>query len=264
MTSLVRSTVNRAVHFRITPRPSNISESREILRLISQFGEVEYYKHLKYDNLSHPNTSIVIFRDEQAAEHCLKRSPIRFRLGPAEPEPDLVDRPEHLHNSHEEQPQQEELQQQQYTPTPTAKGPLSTPFGVSSAQTRSLSTHSLPSAPRAPPALPFLPPYNAAEGLPSDDLSSPKSRIFELQTNRARVNFRDNIDRTEYHGRFAIDGKSVIQQDLAGRVPTPGLSCWDWRKPNKPERIVINLRTNEVRRSLTDVWEEGRRPEEGL
>jgi hypothetical protein len=261
MASLARSTLNRAVHLRITPRPSNISESREILRLVSQFGEVEYYKSLKYDLLSHPTASLVIFRDEQAAEQCLKRSPIRFRLGPAEAEADLEDQPEHLHNSYE---QGEEPQQQQHTSTQTtsptsptaAKGPLSAPFGMSSSQTRSLSTHSLPTAPREPPALPFLPP----DELPLD--SAPKSRIFQLQTNRARVNFRDAVDRTEYHGRFAIDGRTSIQQDLAGRVPALGLSCWDWRKGNKPERMVLKMRTQEVRRSLQEVWEEGRTPEE--
>ena len=45
MTSLARPIAKRAVHLRITPRPSNISDSREILRLVSQFGEVEYYKN---------------------------------------------------------------------------------------------------------------------------------------------------------------------------------------------------------------------------
>jgi hypothetical protein len=262
MASLARSTLNRAVHLRITPRPSNISESREILRLVSQFGEVEYYKSLKYDTLSLPNASLVIFRDEQAAEQCLKRSPIRFRLGPAEAEADLEDQQESLHNSYEqEEPQQEQhisTQTTQPTSLAAAKGPLSAPFGMASSQTRSLSTHSLPSAPRSPPALPFLPP----DDLPLDDLKAPKSRIFQLQTNRARVNFRDAVDRTEYHGRFAIDGKSSIQQDLAGRVPALGLSCWEWRKGNKPERVVLKMRTQEPSRSLQEVWEEGRRPEE--
>jgi len=79
--SLIRPIANRAVHLRITPRPSSIGESREILRLISQFGEVEYFKNLKYDVIPVPNTIIVIFRDTEAARHCLERSPIRFRMG---------------------------------------------------------------------------------------------------------------------------------------------------------------------------------------
>ncbi|KAK0347870.1 hypothetical protein LTR91_013025 [Friedmanniomyces endolithicus] len=82
---LLRPTTTRAVHLRITPRPSHLGESREILRLLSQFGEIEYFKNLKYDPLSAPNTTIVIFRDEEAAKHCLKRSPIRFRMGKAPP-----------------------------------------------------------------------------------------------------------------------------------------------------------------------------------
>ncbi|KAK4543955.1 hypothetical protein LTR36_004729 [Oleoguttula mirabilis] len=85
LASLVRPTANRAVHLRITPRPSNIGESREIMRLISQFGEVEHFKNMKYDALSAPNTTIVIFKDEDAAQSCLKRSPIRFRMGKAPP-----------------------------------------------------------------------------------------------------------------------------------------------------------------------------------
>ncbi|KAK1813448.1 hypothetical protein LTR12_012174 [Friedmanniomyces endolithicus] len=83
--TLLRPTTTRAVHLRITPRPSHLGESREILRLLSQFGEIEYFKNLKHDPLSAPNTTIVIFRDEEAAKHCLKRSPIRFRMGKAHP-----------------------------------------------------------------------------------------------------------------------------------------------------------------------------------
>ncbi|KAK1056683.1 hypothetical protein LTR74_014740 [Friedmanniomyces endolithicus] len=83
--TLLRPTTTRAVHLRITPRPTHLGESREILRLLSQFGETEYFKNLKHDPLSAPNTTIVIFRDEEAAKHCLKRSPIRFRMGKAPP-----------------------------------------------------------------------------------------------------------------------------------------------------------------------------------
>ncbi|KXL45289.1 hypothetical protein M433DRAFT_4630 [Acidomyces richmondensis BFW] len=78
--SLIRPIANRAVHLRITPRPSNIGESREILRLLSQFGEVEHFRNLKYDAFPVPNTMLLIFRDIEAAQHCLERSPIRFRM----------------------------------------------------------------------------------------------------------------------------------------------------------------------------------------
>lgn len=257
MTSLARSTANRAVHLRISPRPSDVSESREILRLISQFGEVEYFKSLKYDTLSHPNASLVIFREEKAAEACLKRSPIRFRLGPAEVnvEEQLVDHtpaPKPPTPAPASTPPPASFSS---PPTPPLKGPLAAPFGMP--QSRALSTHTLPEAPRKAPTLPFLPPE------PSPNQHQPASRIFQLQTNPARAAFRDIINRSEYHGRFHIDTKSVIQQDLAKRVPTPGLSCWNWRKGEKPDRMVLNLRKGEVMKSLTDVWEEARRPGEG-
>ena len=44
-------TAGRAVHIRIQPRPRNLSESREILRVLQQYGEVAMYKHLKVRSL---------------------------------------------------------------------------------------------------------------------------------------------------------------------------------------------------------------------
>lgn len=251
MASISRSTANRAVHLRITPRPSNISDSREILRLVSQFGEVEYYKNLKYDTLSHPSASLVIFRDEAAAQSCLKRSPIRFRLGPA-PAEDADEQPQQQHSYNTPTPAAATPPQATHSPLPanSPKGPISTPFGLS--HSRSLSTSSLPTAPRPTPSLPFL------HTDPSSTSPPQTSRIFQLQTNPARINFRDQIDRAEYHGRFVVDTKSAIQQDLAKRVPTLGLSAWEWRKPEKPDRVVRRMREGEGRRSLMEIWEEGR------
>ena len=40
-------TVGRAVHIKIYPRPRNLAESREVLRVLQQYGEVVMYKHLK-------------------------------------------------------------------------------------------------------------------------------------------------------------------------------------------------------------------------
>ncbi|WPH05000.1 Hypothetical protein R9X50_00789800 [Acrodontium crateriforme] len=84
-TSIVRPVANRAVHLRIHPRPSNIAESREMMRLVAQFGEIEHFKNFKYDPLPAPNSAVVIFKDEEAAQYCLKKSPIRFRLEQEQP-----------------------------------------------------------------------------------------------------------------------------------------------------------------------------------
>lgn len=37
----------RSVHLRIVPRPSNLSESREIFRVMQRFGEISTYKNLR-------------------------------------------------------------------------------------------------------------------------------------------------------------------------------------------------------------------------
>lgn len=256
MASFTRPTANRAVHLRITPRPSNISESREILRLVSKFGEVEYFKNLKYDVLSHPSAALVIFRKEEAAENCIRRTPIRFRLGPAEPEDQFDPNPR---PNTERTPAPAPASQAPHPPParPSPQTPSSAPFGIP--PSRPLSTTSLPTPPRAPPPLPFLPTEE-----PSPKTPAP-SRTFQLMANRARQAFRDAVDRSEYHGRFVIDTKTAIQQDLAKRVPTPGLSAWDWRKPEKPDRIYQRLRRaeSEGRKSLGEIWEEGRRAGEG-
>ena len=44
-----------AVHVRVYPRPRNLAESREILRVLEGYGEVVMYKHLK---VSIPNTQL--------------------------------------------------------------------------------------------------------------------------------------------------------------------------------------------------------------
>ena len=72
MAYLARPIANRGVHLRITPRPSNLGESKEILRLLSQFGEIDYFKSLKYDGqgLALPNIGLVIYKDEEGAKNC--------------------------------------------------------------------------------------------------------------------------------------------------------------------------------------------------
>jgi len=40
-------TAGRAVHIKIHPRPLNLSESRQVLRTLEEYGEITMYKHLK-------------------------------------------------------------------------------------------------------------------------------------------------------------------------------------------------------------------------
>ena len=44
------NTVGRAVHVKIYPKPRNLAESREVLRVLQQYGEIIMYKHCKVFN----------------------------------------------------------------------------------------------------------------------------------------------------------------------------------------------------------------------
>jgi len=46
-----RSFAANAVHIKIFPRPSNIAESRELLRVLQTFGEVVHFRWLKVHHL---------------------------------------------------------------------------------------------------------------------------------------------------------------------------------------------------------------------
>lgn len=201
ISSLTRPTTSRAVHLRITPRPSNLGESREILRLISQFGEVEYFKNLRYDTIPAPNTVLAIFREENAAQACLKRSPVRFRMTKLAGQ-----------------------QAQQSQPN--------------------------------------------ANGSSADD---PNSTIFQLSANPARASFRDQINLGHYHGSFIVDGKSAAHQDLGRRVPLSGLAAVNWRREEKPWRVMAReklrdgaYRGSGPRKSLKDLWDEGQGREDAF
>lgn len=251
------------MHMYISPRPSNLGESREIMRLLSQFGEIEYYKNLKYEGLSQPRSATVIYREESAANECLRRSPIRFRMGRVKST-----------RTETEEEQSEAVQDE----VPAAevdsngsvqRGPLGMPFGLG-AQTRSMSTHSkLPKPPRTnnnaympfsspsdPPAYPFGPQKSR-----DDPTLDADSRIFEIIVNRSTRNYRDRINHGHYHSTFAIDSKNVGQGDLIKKVPVPGLSDVDWRHEDKPWRVVSEAREQEYsglkkRVRLGRLWEE--------
>jgi hypothetical protein len=233
MASLVRPTASRALHLRILPRPSNLGESREILRLLSQFGEIEYFKNLKYDALSAPNTTLVIFKEEKAAAACAHKSPIRFRMGKAP------------------------AGEQNPPPAPastTADTSLRSPSGASfdGNQSRAMSTDTLPTPPVRTNQTPFqAPPLPLLE-----------SRIYQIESNIARAHFRDQINAGHYHGNFALDTKSVPQKELVKAVPIPGLSCVDWKREDRPWRVVRKEKEREQsgpnrRKTLREIYEKG-------
>ena len=49
--SLRRALAPRSVHVRIVPRPANLSESREIYRVLQKFGDMDVFKYLRVCDL---------------------------------------------------------------------------------------------------------------------------------------------------------------------------------------------------------------------
>ncbi|KAL8850613.1 MAG: hypothetical protein Q9221_004483 [Calogaya cf. arnoldii] len=80
----VRSAANWAdcaVHVKIFPRPANLAESREVLRVLQQYGEVVVYRHLKYQAPNPTlNAALAIYRTRNSAHNVLQASPIHFQL----------------------------------------------------------------------------------------------------------------------------------------------------------------------------------------
>lgn len=237
--SIVRPLANRSLHMVITPRPANLAESREILRLISHFGEVEMFKSLKYESLSAPNTVLTIFKEEDAAKQCLRRSPLRFTMGRNQQPRTGTDDVERNALPTAIPPPTDALSG--ISPLQPAAnlpaGHMGAPFGLQ--QSRNMSTRST-----QPP-------------------SEQEDRIFQIQVNTSRFNHRDQINVGIFHGPFHIDSKSAAQEDLAKRVPLVGQSDIRLQTENKPWRLMMKDREREVgkdgkkRVTLKSMWEEG-------
>lgn len=56
----LQGVVKEAVHVKIHPRPRNLAESREVLRILQQYGEVTMYKHLKVSGLVFQSVSRLV------------------------------------------------------------------------------------------------------------------------------------------------------------------------------------------------------------
>lgn len=264
MSYLTRSVANRGVHLQITPRPRNLGESREILRLLSQFGEIDYFKNLKYDGqgLGQANKALVIYKHEKGAKNCFMGSPVRFRMGKVKP----GSRDREVQKETAKAAEGEVQKDDERGPRTDAwglgasavkKGPLSTPFGLEPEPQRqrrySSTTSYMPTPTPRPIRMPFDPPS-------PEDTTAQKSqeedRLFHIHTSATFRNFRDQVNMGGYHSNFAIDSKMPGQADLATKVPVPGMSCVDWRPQQRPWRFVREERERGKRRERLGVlWE---------
>lgn len=60
----LKTLTGNTVHIKIHPRPRNLAESREVLRVLQQYGEVVMYKHLKVS----PVVPVIFYKAAPAKE----------------------------------------------------------------------------------------------------------------------------------------------------------------------------------------------------
>jgi hypothetical protein len=217
----------RSVHLRVVPRPANLSESREIYRVLQQFGELSMFKYLRYEYHSPAdNIVLAIFRDENSAQKALDASPIRFALEKVIQHPD---------ESYASEPQQSEHEDDEDTAsspepkTPTQSGidEMLRPSTLSTRIERSaMPTNSSPKTTTQPP-MPFDPPAP----LPNAPEPRTRTKWFQVAVDRSRVVHQDYVERQPFWKQFNPT-KSMAQEDLAKQVPHIGLSDVSKRPPN--------------------------------
>lgn len=200
-----------------------MAESREILRLLQGYGKVEMFKNLKYDALPTPNTMLAIFESEEAAQKLLRRSPLRFNM--SRDEPDDGDDPA------------EQSNQSLAARAETTESTSSDRMALAESAARNE--------------------FNQARASPLSSAVS-VTREYQLQVNIATMHHRDHINASSYHGPFAVDRKSAVQEDLAKRVPLVGLSEINLKKSEKPWRVLAweRERDRKERKSLRQMLSE--------
>ncbi|KAF3041737.1 hypothetical protein E8E12_008175 [Didymella heteroderae] len=232
----------RSVHLRIVPRPANLSESREIFRILQRFGDITTYKHLRYEyHNPADNVALAIYRTPEAAQQALNASPLRFALERElnSPEPstytaDPEDDPSDL-------------------PRATSTNDTSAMTSPSSLLTRT-STSAPASAPSTPPPpMPFSPP-------------APKpttTKWFQVTLDRSRAVHQDYVERQPLWKQFT-PMKSMAQEDLAKIVPHPGLSDVSKRPPHAhrtPNKVLRKMAdyVEGAMPTLRGIWDEALR-----
>lgn len=273
------SLAGRAVHIKIHPRPRNLHESRQILRVLERFGEVVMYKNLRvgvsisphlhmrvlslvmetgmtdsttfnpqYESqVPAPNTALAIYGHATSASNLINASPVRFTL------------------------------QETTAPAPT---PLHQPgpFAIEDDEVdAALNAHRAPGKPGAEEMLAEHTPTGRNRSPASANAGKPERteataskhsaaraptpasvREFQVTANLSTFNHQAYIERQAHYGGFNVDLKSLVAEDLAASVPLLGLADILARKVEVPGRI-LSRRAEELgkMKSLREVWEEG-------
>ncbi|MCJ1454132.1 hypothetical protein MMC28_004482 [Mycoblastus sanguinarius] len=288
-------TAGRAVHVKIHPRPRNIAESREVLRVLQQYGEVIMYKHLKHEPQLHAeNTALAIYQSTKSAQNVINASPVRFELGrggfsfpESEPhgssgatstteeqeESDGVTQDQSLRGDYDDsQDEFKEVDHAYQRPKEDVGGYTALTGGSKWPITRSAlaaqkTAKPLPArspktfTPNPTPSiatsteLPIPPPNPQQTYSPSQP-----HREFYLTITRSSLNHQDYIQRQHYYSGFKLDMNTIMGQDLEGRIPVEGMADCQLGRGVTPLRMRMKRREGDARRvmSLGEMWREGR------
>ncbi|KAL8907202.1 MAG: hypothetical protein Q9171_005954 [Xanthocarpia ochracea] len=323
-----------AVHVKIFPRPGNLAESREVLRVLQQYGEVVMYRHLKYDAPNPTlNTALAIYRTRNSAYNVIQASPIHFQLqqgrdgwiskisrdasaegfsprsaldtdldmneAPDEAIevssiPDAVDEAflsedfggvSHYQSSY---PRDElggvspdtrtkpsdnwdsklfhqAMEKEKITRGSIEEvsfGKFSSSFGSPQASSNGMmKRHDKKSTQQLAERL--LADTKSASPSPKakqDQSTSTPIQEFHLSVVKSSFNHQAYIERQPYYAGFNPYMKTIMAEDLKGRVPLEGFLDFNWNKGDVPLRIRLERKErNRSQTSLKELWETGKR-----
>ncbi|KAL1612902.1 hypothetical protein SLS60_001132 [Paraconiothyrium brasiliense] len=240
----------RFLHLRISPRPQNLSESREIYRVLQRFGEISKYYNMNFEYHSPaPNSALLIYRDSTSAQAALDASPIRFSLERTQHEPKTAqDTDDYAISDSFDRDEDPSTLPEETTP---GIDEIMAPSGL---LTRTSPTPKGAAEAEKDPPLPFAPPQKQAKTV---------SRWFQVTVDRSRAVHQDYIERQPYWKQFE-PMKSIAQLDLARKVPHAGLSDVSKRPPHAyrtPNHVlkIMNAHLAKGQESLVGMWEAGKR-----
>ncbi|KAH7112450.1 hypothetical protein B0J11DRAFT_184105 [Dendryphion nanum] len=228
---------SRSVHLRIQPRPANLSESREILRVLQGFGELSTYKYLRYEyHNPAANIALAIYSDEAGAQKALNASPIRFALEKLVDDTKLTG---------ERQLSEGSVGDDSITPDSPANDGVDEITELGSLVNR---------MPKDPPRIPDLRdgslPDSTVKSQPTlmpfeqpSQVRMVSTKWFQVTVDRSRVVHQDYVERQPYWKQFS-PMQSMAQQDLSKSVPHIGLSDVSKRPIHAhrtPNRVLASM-----------------------
>ncbi|KAI4199450.1 MAG: hypothetical protein LQ348_001889 [Seirophora lacunosa] len=327
-----RNWADCSVHIRISPRPRNLAESKEVLKVLQQYGEVVMYRHLKYEAPNPTlNAALAIYQSEHSATSAVQASPIRFQYQPrsdawtaqswkdivsegtiagssrpdgTQPEKNwderiqqrgtFLEEGELRHEEGSEEEEAKELKRQMSYPhsdSPDLEGNArirpdewgsrysantlrngwdlgrdksTAPGASSSGAESSISSEGNRNTRSAKVLFEALTKERKRRPRPKEQeekrQSSPPIREFQLTVAKSIFNHQAYIERQAYYAGFNPDMKTIMAEDLKGRVPLEGHRDCSLNKPDVPLRIRLRRKEKmKPQLSLMELWEKGKR-----